>query len=207
MKVKNGPIVLSGRVFLAGILGDDLPHFALPAKYLVGDIKVHNVNKNGERKRYGQTIRYSGFMVANVFDGKGFRRLLLRKRAAVESTYLGTVERRERSGNIVRFLRTLIRLESVWFVNDSGYEVTSKMVAQDPQSVSKPTAENPVAARKTEAQPVTVAPAAAAKTEPVAPAKTAPTTHGRTVAKMTVRRRRRAKKVDENQLTLFTDLK
>jgi hypothetical protein len=123
MKVKNEPIVLSGRVYLDGILADDLSSLALPAKLMVGDIKLHNVLKGGSRPRFGQTVSFSGFIVANVYDGKRFRRLLLRKLGAVESTYVGPVERRERSANIVRYLRTLVRRQAVWFAADHGYEV------------------------------------------------------------------------------------
>jgi len=200
MKVKNEPIVLSGRVYLDGILADDLSSLALPARLMVGDIKLHNVRKSGNRPRFGQTVTFSGFIVANIYDGKRFRRLLLRKLGAVESTYVGPVERRERSANIVRYLRTLVRRQAIWFAADSGYEVTRNTVAPTPQPEPKPVATQPVAPSRAESQTAANATVAAA---------TAANTHGRTIVPARVARRRRSggKKVDENQLPLFTDLK
>jgi hypothetical protein len=213
MKVKNEPIVLSGRVYLDGILADDLSHLALPAKLLVGDIKLHNVLKSGSRPRFGQTVSFSGFIVANVYDGKSFRRLLLRKLGAVESTYVGPVQRRERSATIVRYLRTLVRRQAVWFATDHGYEVTRNTVAPATQPESK-AASQPVTAAPVSPAAQPVAPAKAVSqpvaTAPVTPATTVATTHERTSVhtRVPVRRRRsRGRKVDENQLPLFTDLK
>jgi hypothetical protein len=203
MKVKNEPIVLSGRVYLDGILADDLSSLALPAKLLPGDIKLHNVLKPGNRQRFGQTVSFSGFIVANVYDGKRFRRLLLRKLGAVESTYVGPVARRERSANIVRYLRTLVRRQAVWFAEDSGYEVTRNTVAAAPQQDTKPVAAQSAPPAKAVSQPVTTAPVTAATTAATAPV-TAHGTHGRTIVPAR-RRRRRAKPVDENQLVLFAD--
>jgi hypothetical protein len=199
MKVKNEPIVLSGRVYLDGILADDLSHLALPARLMVGDIKLHNVPKSGNRPRFGQTVTFSGFIVANVYDGKRFRRLLLRKLGAVESTYVGPVERRERSANIVRYLRTLVRRQAIWFAADSGYEVTRNTVAQEPQQAPQPVTAVPAPQGKTESRPVSTAPVNAAPTSA--------STHIRTIVPTrTVKRRTRAKKHDANQLPLFTNL-
>ncbi len=200
MKVKNEPIVLSGRVYLDGILADDLSSLALPAKLLVGDIKLHNVLKQGSRSRFGQTVSFSGFIVANVYDGKSFRRLLLRKLGAVESTYIGPVERRERSANIVRHLRTLVRRQAVWFAKDHGYEVTRYMVAATapaPQADVKPVVAKPAVEAKAVAAPVTAAPATVAARQE----RSSAPTHTR----VAVKRRRRKSKVDPNQMALFTD--
>lgn len=203
MKVKNEPIVLSGRVYLDGILADDLSSLALPAKLMVGDIKLHNVLKQGSRPRFGQTVSFSGFIVANVYDGKRFRRLLLRKLGAVESTYVGPVERRERSANIVRYLRTLVRRQAVWFATDHGYEVTRNTVAAPapvPQAEAKPVVAKPAAAPKPVAVPVTAAPVTVeAKQEQE---RSSAPTHTRVPVK---RRRTRKTKVDSNQLPLFTE--
>jgi len=169
MKSKNEPIVLSGRVYLDGILAQDNAHFALPAVLMVGDIKLHNVNREGKRQRFGQTISYTGFIVANVYDGKRFRKLLLRKLAAVESTHTGPVARREAASAVARHLRTLVRREAVWFANDSGYEVT-RVVVQDlaPKPATAPAAAVEKKAPVDADLPKTVAPVAVEKTVPVA---------------------------------------
>jgi len=210
MKVKNEPIMLSGRVYLDGILCQDLPSLALPAILLPGDIKVHNVLKPGSRLRFGQTVTFSGFMVANVYDGKRFRRLLLRKRGAVESTYKGTVERRERSAAIVRYLRTLVRREAVWHVQDKGYEVSyasalssveqTKPLAAPASQIASSTVVETKTAAVVEPHGL-AANAVVHSTATAAPNKPTATAH-----RLLARRRRRRKNVCENQLPLFTDL-
>jgi len=199
MKSKNEPIVLSGRVYLDGILAQDNAHFALPAVLMVGDIKLHNVNREGKRQRFGQTISYTGFIVAGVYDGKRFRKLLLRKLAAVESTHTGPVARREAASAVARHLRTLVRREAVWFANDSGYEVT-RVVVQD--LAPKP-------AQKPDPKPATVPVVAAVE-------KTVPVAVGGAEVSVTVNvsvnvspacpnkaRRTRRGKQNDNQLELF----
>ena len=52
----NEPIVLSGRVYLAGFLAQEVSGFDLPATLRAGDIKLHNVPKAGKRQRYGQAV-------------------------------------------------------------------------------------------------------------------------------------------------------
>jgi len=132
----NEPIVLSGSVLLDGILAEDHPRARMPAKLEVGDIKLHNVNKPGERPRFGEKVTFSGFIVANVWNGKRFRRLLLRKLGAVESTYIGPVARRERSIAVLRHLSTLVRRQTVWFADDKGYEVTRNLVAASSEAAT-----------------------------------------------------------------------
>jgi hypothetical protein len=210
--VTNEPIVLSGRVYLDGILADDLPSLALPAKLMVGDIKLHNVPKAGNRQRFGQAHSFAGFIVANVYDGKRYRKLLLRKLGAVESTYVGPVGRREVSASCVRYLRTLVRRQAVWVANDHGYEVTRNTVAAVPPQTVAPA--NPVAGTTAvvEKQPTAAAPAkdAAALAVTVTvkvevegqPPVTTTSHHGRMVAPRR-KRSRKAKAVDQNQLPLF----
>ncbi len=209
--VKNGPIVLSGRVYLDGILSDDLPSLALPAKLMVGDIKLHNVRKGGNRPRFGQTVSFAGFIVANVYDGKRFRRLLLRKLGAVESTYVGPVGRREVSANVVRYLRTLVRRQAVWFDQDHGYQVTRNTVATvPPQTVEQPKAVATGAVVEKSAPVPATTPMPVAVTVEVKvsvggqPISTTTSYHGRTAVP---RRQSRSRKsgAGENQLTLFQD--
>ena len=212
--VKNEPIVLSGRVYLDGILADDLPSLAPPARWMVGDIKLHNVRKAGERPRFGQTVNFAGFIVANVYDGKKFRRLLLRKLGAVESTYVGPVGRREVSASVVRYLRTLVRRQAVWFEQDHGYEVTRNTVpVPAPQAVSQPPAGAtiPAAVTKTAVSPAApiTSPVAVTVTVQVSvegkPAALTTSHHGR--PSVSRRRKGSRKAEDKNQLPLFTDLK
>jgi hypothetical protein len=187
-KAKNEPIVLSGSVFLDGILAEDHPRARMPLQLRVGDIRLHNVNKPGERPRFGETITFSGFIRACVWDGKRFRSLLLRKRAACESTYVGPVARRERSMAVLRFLsNNLVRRTAEWSVDGKGYVVGyTATVAPAPEPAP-------------EAEPK---PVPEAEPKPEAPATT--TAHP---ARMPVPRRRRRKAADENQLPLFDNLK
>ena len=87
----NEPIVLSGRVYLAGFLAQEVSGFDLPATLRAGDIKLHNVPKAGKRQRYGQSVEFSGFFAASIWNGKRFCRLLMRKKAAMDATYMGIV--------------------------------------------------------------------------------------------------------------------
>jgi len=222
MKSKNEPIVLSGRVYLDGILAQDNIHLALPRVLMVGDIKLHNVNKDGKRQRFGQTITYTGFIVATIYDGKSFRRLLLRKLGAVESTHTGPVARRETASNIVRYLRTLVRRQAEWFADESGYAVTRVVVAQlgapgaigaQPAFKEKKTVEAPVATPVDATAKATPAPQAVEKTVAVdgvaAPGVSVTVSvsvkvdcPNRSTASRG-RRNRRGKGKDTNQLELF----
>jgi hypothetical protein len=218
-KPKNEPIVLSGSVFLDGILAEDYPRARMPAELAVGDIRLNNVNKRGERLRFGETVTYSGFIVANVYDGKRFRRLLLRKLGAVESTYVGPAARRERAVALMRHLATLVRRQAFWFAQDSGYAVPRNGAAVHANTTAT------AAATKPASTAAAVAPAPQAVT-PVLPAASAPTAAtvsvtvtvdvkgaGQTVVRTTTeaqhfaarQRRRRKVAVDENQLPLFPD--
>ena len=117
------PIVLSGRVYLDGFLAEEAG-FALALRLLVGDIKLHKVNKGGSRERFGQTYKYEGFFAAGIWDGKRWRRLLLRRKAAVDATFVGLVEMRSKARACVLQLRTLAAKKAVWVADDSGFEVT-----------------------------------------------------------------------------------
>jgi hypothetical protein len=183
---KNEPIVLSGSVFLNGILAEDNPRAGMPAKLEVGDIRLHNVNKLGERPRFGEKVTFSGFIVASVWNGKKFRKLLLRKRGAVESTYEGPVARRERAIALMRHLATLVRRQAVWFPQDSGYEVP-----RDSSVMPSDTAATPVTS-KPASTIVAATPAPQAVASPPA-------------ASAARQRRRRKVAADKNQLSLFPD--
>ncbi|MFA6213377.1 MAG: hypothetical protein WCT03_26870 [Candidatus Obscuribacterales bacterium] len=120
----NEPIVLSGRVYLAGFLAETVNGFDLPATLRVGDIKLHNVAKAGKRQRFGQPVEFSGFFAASIWNGKRYCRLLMRKKAAMDATYMGLVELRSKARTCVLDLRRLSALQAVWVAADHGYEVT-----------------------------------------------------------------------------------
>lgn len=124
-KAINEPIVLSGRVYFEGFLAE-VAGFAAPSSTLVGDIRMHNVNKPGKRSRFGQTVEFSGFYSASVYDGKRWRRLLLRRHAAVDASYVGAIARRDKAVSCRAHLLTLAGRTAVWVKEDSGYEVTYK---------------------------------------------------------------------------------
>lgn len=153
----NEPIVLSGRVYLAGFLAQEVSGFDLPATLRAGDIKLHNVPKAGKRQRYGQAVEFSGFFAASIWNGKRFCRLLMRKKAAMDATYMGIVELRSKARTCAIDLRRLSALQAVWVAADHGYEVTynasshplshsTPQAAAQPATkpvVEKPTAEKP----------------------------------------------------------------
>lgn len=117
------PIVLSGRVYLDGFAVEQVNRFHLPAELRRGDIRLHNVNRSGQRPRFGGVVSFAGFLSACVWDGKGWRKLLLRKKAAMEATHTGVVEMRQRAVECVGALTRLVGWTAVWSAKDSGYEV------------------------------------------------------------------------------------
>jgi len=146
----NEPIVLSGRVYLAGFLAQEVSGFDLPATLRAGDIKLHNVPKAGKRQRYGQSVEFSGFFAASIWNGKRFCRLLMRKKAAMDATYMGIVELRSKARTCVIDLRRLSALQAVWVADDHGYEVTYNASSHPlshttPQATSQPVAKPVVA--------------------------------------------------------------
>lgn len=139
----NEPIVLSGRVYLAGFLAQEVSGFDLPATLRAGDIKLHNVPKAGKRQRYGQAVEFSGFFAASIWNGKRFCRLLMRKKAAMDATYMGIVELRSKARTCAIDLRRLSALQAVWVAADHGYEVTYNASSHPlshttPQATSQP---------------------------------------------------------------------
>lgn len=150
----NEPIVLSGRVYLAGFLAQEVSGFDLPATLRAGDIKLHNVPKAGKRQRYGQSVEFSGFFAASIWNGKRFCRLLMRKKAAMDATYMGIVELRSKARTCAIDLRRLSALQAVWVAADHGYEVTYNASSHPlshttpqvtSQPVAKPVVEKPAA--------------------------------------------------------------
>jgi hypothetical protein len=151
----NEPIVLSGRVYLAGFLAETVNGFDLPATLRVGDIKLHNVAKAGKRQRFGQPVEFSGFFAASIWNGKRYCRLLMRKKAAMDATYMGLVELRSKARTCVLDLRRLSALQAVWVAADHGYEVTynasshplahtAQPASAVPPAAISPTADKPV---------------------------------------------------------------
>lgn len=183
-KAINEPIVLSGRVYFEGFLAE-VAGFAAPSTTLVGDIRMHNVNKPGKRSRFGQTVEFSGFYSASVYDGKRWRRLLLRRHAAVDASYVGAIARRDKAVACRSHLITLAGRKAVWVKEDSGYEVTYKSAETKAAAAPKPVAEAP--------KPVAEVP------KPVAEAKSLPCPQCPALKKRRVRRR----KPNPNQMELF----
>ncbi len=146
---QNEPIVLSGRVYLAGFLAEEVAGFDLPATLRAGDIKLHNVPKAGTRQRYGQNVVFTGFFAASIWNGKRFCRLLMRKKAAMDATYVGIVELRSKARTCAFDLKRLIAREAVWVAADHGYEVTynaaTHPLAHTPPVAGTKTGENVVA--------------------------------------------------------------
>lgn len=139
----NEPIILSGRVYLAGFLAQEVGGFDLPATLRPGDIKLHNVPKGGTRQRYGQDVVFTGFFAASIWNGKRFCRLLMRKKAAMDATYVGIVELRSKARTCAVDLKRLIALQAVWVAADHGYEVTYNATTHPlahNQPVAKPAA-------------------------------------------------------------------
>lgn len=127
------PIVLTGRVFLDGFLAQEVG-YSLPALLKMGDLKLHRVAKAGSLQRYGETVKYSGFLVGSVYDGKRWRRLLLRQKAAVDATYMGLVDMRDKAYRAVSYLKRLAGEKACFVEKESGFEVCRK----EPVSVSSP---------------------------------------------------------------------
>jgi len=216
---KNEPIVLSGSVFLDGILTEDNTRARMPARLEIGDIRLHNVNRPGERPRFGETIKFSGYIVASVWNGKKFRKLLLRKLGAIESTYVGPAARRERAVALMRHLSTLVRRQAFWFAQDSGYAVPRDSSAVLSDTTVTSAASKPASTAATTAPaPQAVAPSVAATSEPAAVAvsvtvKVEVKGAGQPIVQATTevqhaaarKRRRRSIAADANQLDLFPD--
>lgn len=132
-KAQPEPIVLTGRVFLDGFLAQEVG-YPLPVVLKPGDLKLHRVAKAGSLQRYGQTVHYSGFLVGSVYDGKRWRRLLLRQKAAVDATYMGLVDMRDKAYRAVGYLKRLAAEKAYFVEKESGFEVCRK----EPVSVSSP---------------------------------------------------------------------
>lgn len=154
----NEPIVLSGRVYLAGFLAQEVSGFDLPATLRAGDIKLHNVPKAGKRQRYGQAVEFSGFFAASIWNGKRFCRLLMRKKAAMDATYMGIVELRSKARTCAIDLRRLSALQAVWVAADHGYEVTYN-ASSHPLSHSTPQATSQPATKPVVEKPAAEKPA------------------------------------------------
>jgi len=154
----NEPIVLSGRVYLAGFLAQEVSGFDLPATLRAGDIKLHNVPKAGKRQRYGQSVEFSGFFAASIWNGKRFCRLLMRKKAAMDATYMGIVELRSKARTCAIDLRRLSALQAVWVAADHGYEVTYN-ASSHPLSHTTPQATSQPATKPVVEKPVVEKPA------------------------------------------------
>ncbi|MBK7747840.1 MAG: hypothetical protein IPI39_11375 [Candidatus Obscuribacter sp.] len=210
-KQPNQPIVLSGRVFFDGFLAEvteagRTAGASRPAVLLPGDIKLHNVNKGGTRPRFGQDVSFDGFISAGVYDGKCFRRLLLRQHAAVDASYQGAIARRDKAHACRRHLLNLGGKCAVWVDKDSGYIVTYKDNSSRPVT-DKPA---PAAANPAAVQPTTTAAASAIPSVDMAPvAVTTSTTAAVDKPAATpdvhkpVKRRTRRRKVNPNQLDMF----
>lgn len=188
----NEPIVLSGRVYLAGFLAQEVSGFDLPATLRAGDIKLHNVPKAGKRQRYGQSVEFSGFFAASIWNGKRFCRLLMRKKAAMDATYMGIVELRSKARTCAIDLRRLSALQAVWVAADHGYEVTYN-ASSHPLSHTTPQPTAQPAAKAVVAKPAAAEPAAESVAETATPKEVVPAAVDKSV-------------VPGQQLALFPDM-
>lgn len=213
-KQPNQPIVLSGRVFFDGFLAEvteagRTAGASAPAVLLPGDIKLHNVNKGGTRPRFGQDVSFDGFISAGVYDGKRFRRLLLRQHAAVDASYQGAIARRDKAHACRRHLLNLAGKCAVWVDKDSGYTVTYKDNSSRPAVVkTAPAADKPAPAANSPATDKQHKPAAASAI--VAPVVVTTSTAAAAdkpaatpAVHKPVKRRIRRRKVNPNQLDMF----
>jgi len=88
----------------------------------------------------------------------------MRKKAAMDATYMGIVELRSKARTCVIDLRRLSALQAVWVAADHGYEVTYNASSHPlshttPQATSQP-ATKPVVAKSAAEEPAAEKPAA-----------------------------------------------
>lgn len=113
MKTANEPIVLSGRVFVAKLLAEELTHLRMPERVNAGDVKLIAVPKGKG---------YAGFIRAYIAEGSNrWRNLALKKKAAVSATYDDQPGRRERARQVAEHVRSLAGYTATW--QGKTYEV------------------------------------------------------------------------------------
>lgn len=133
------PLVLSGRVFTAGILAYDRPDLSVPDRVNAGDIKLLAVpTERAGVKRKGELKPYTGFFTACVFDGKLWRKFNLRAGAAFKARYVSNGDRQSRLASALPILRQLVGATSVW--GDKAYEVRVQPAALAQKKPSRPQA-------------------------------------------------------------------
>lgn len=201
-KTASEPIVLSGRVYFKGFLAD-IAGSPVPEKGVIlrGDLRLHNVSKQGSRPRFGSREEsFEGFYSASVYDGKNWRRLLMRQHAAVDATYSGAIARRDKAASCKRHLETLRSKVAVWDDKESGFLV-SYNANRAAAHVSAPVAPAPVAAAPASA-PAAPAPAPVAVSKPTAVSAEPRSPSGKTYVKPH-RRPRKPKAKNSNQGELF----
>lgn len=159
----NEPIVLSGRVYFKGFLAE-IAGSPVPEKTAIlrGDLRLHNVPKQGSRPRFGKTESFEGFYSGSVYDGKKWRRLLMRQHGAVDATYVGAIARRDKAAACKRHLESLRGKKVVWVEKESGFMATYRDNLNDPSAVVPA----PSSVRRHTAAPVAAAPAVAPAAAP-----------------------------------------
>lgn len=185
MKTQTNPVI-TGRVFVHGVLEDECSRRRTPRDVQAGDIRVHaHLDENGVKQRQRGFCRagYSGVFRASIYDGSAWRKFMLA--LAVDSRARRYAQNSERSSRLGEVFRALEKLKGRCCVyRDGAFALCQEPVVTVTQA--KPEANLP----KTECA-VPLVPADRA----VAPV--------RTVCTLPASRRRRRKKDHPDQLTLF----
>lgn len=141
------PVVLSGRVYVHGVLEDQFRSYRCERKAEVGAMRIHtHLDAEGQarRQRGYCAAGYSGVIRASVFDGKGWRKFML----ALETTpqqrnYANNAERTDRARGVLRILamlkgKTCIYRDGAFVVNHDVPVLAAQAsapVAQQPAPV------------------------------------------------------------------------
>jgi len=104
MKTAITTIALSGHVYIAKLHFDHHPEWELPGNVQLGDIRLLTVPNQVAIPGNHETV---GFISASIFDGKNWRRLMLRAAAQGSATYNNTEQRLIRLKEIIGTLKKL----------------------------------------------------------------------------------------------------
>lgn len=110
MKTQTNPVI-TGRVFVHGVLEDECSRRRTPRDVQSGDIRVHaHLDENGVKQRQRGFCRagYSGVFRASLYDGVRWRKFMLA--LAVNSSvrrYAHNLERSSKLGELFRALEKL----------------------------------------------------------------------------------------------------
>lgn len=166
---KTVPVVLTGRVYVHGVLEDGFSHLCTPVKPACGDFRLHSHLDAAGRKRREQGKSqggYSGVLRASLFDGKEWRVFMLAKEASAESRHFNNGEYRNiRARQVIQLLGRLKGLTCTWrnnaFAVNRGIPPVQNPPAATPKTVTAPaSAVAAPATKRLEAETSASAPAA-----------------------------------------------